>query len=69
MPKSRSMAQIEWKKHPYIFFSIFDSKLNKFEQKKSEKMRNGILLPKLRSMAQIEWKKHPYYFFLLLVQK
>ena len=35
-PKLRSVAQIEWKKHPYIFFSTFGSKLNEFDWKKSE---------------------------------
>ena len=34
--KLRSMAQFEWKKHPYIFFSTFGSKIDKFGQKKSE---------------------------------
>ena len=37
VPKLRSAAQNEWKKHPYIFFSTFGSKINKFERKKSEK--------------------------------
>ena len=37
VPKLRSVAQNEWKKHPYIFFSTFGSKINKFERKKSEK--------------------------------
>jgi hypothetical protein len=32
------VAQIEWKKHPYIFFTTFGSKINKFERKKSEKI-------------------------------
>jgi hypothetical protein len=31
------VAQNEWKNHPYIFFSTFGSKINKFEQKKLEK--------------------------------
>jgi hypothetical protein len=30
------VAQHEWKKHPYLF-SPFGSKINEFEQKKSEK--------------------------------
>jgi hypothetical protein len=30
------VAKIEWKKHPYIFFSTFGSKINEFERKKSE---------------------------------
>ena len=33
----RSVLQNEWKKHSYIFFSTFGSKVNKFEQKKLEK--------------------------------
>ena len=38
VPKLRSVAQNEWKKHPYIYvFSIFGSKINEFERKKSEK--------------------------------
>ena len=36
-PKLRSVAQIEWKKHPYLFFSTFGSKINEFGRKKSEK--------------------------------
>jgi hypothetical protein len=36
-PNLRSVAQIEWKKHTYIFFSTFGSKISKFERKKSEK--------------------------------
>ena len=36
MPKLRSVAQNEWKKHPYIF-STFRSKINKFGRKKLEK--------------------------------
>ena len=35
-PKLRSVAQIEWKKHPYIF-STFGSNINEFDRKKSEK--------------------------------
>ena len=35
--KLRSVAQNEWKKYPYVFFSIFGSKINEFERKKSEK--------------------------------
>jgi hypothetical protein len=38
MPKLRSVAQNEWKKHPYIF-STFGSKKNEFEWKKSEKIK------------------------------
>ena len=34
--KLRSVAQIEWKKHAYTFFSIFGSKINEFERKKLE---------------------------------
>ena len=37
VPKLRSVAQIEWKKHPYLFFSTFGSKINEFGRKKSEK--------------------------------
>ena len=37
--KFKSVAQNEWKKHPYIFFSTFGLKINKFEQKKSEKAK------------------------------
>ena len=37
VPKLRSVAQNEWKKHPYIFFFTFGSKINEFERKKSEK--------------------------------
>ena len=37
VPNLRSVAQNEWKKHPYIFFSTFGSKINEFEPKKSEK--------------------------------
>ena len=37
VPKLRSVAQNEWKKHPYIYFSTFGSKINEFERKKSEK--------------------------------
>ena len=33
VPKLKSVAQNEWKKHPYIFFSTFGSKLNEFELK------------------------------------
>jgi hypothetical protein len=34
-PKLRSVAQNEWKKHPYTYiFSTFCSTINKFEQKK-----------------------------------
>ena len=36
-PKLRSVAKIEWKKHSYLFFSTFGSKINEFERKKSEK--------------------------------
>ena len=36
-PKLRSVAQNEWKKHPYIYFFILGSKINEFERKKSEK--------------------------------
>ena len=32
-----SVTQNGWKKHPYIFFSTFGSKINEFELKKSEK--------------------------------
>ena len=39
LPKLRSVVQIEWKKHPYYFFSTFGSKINKFEQKKLDKKR------------------------------
>ena len=40
VPKLRSVAQIEWKKHPYLFFSTFGSKINEFGQKseKNEKI-------------------------------
>jgi hypothetical protein len=31
------VAQIDWKKHPYLYFSTFGSKINKFGRKKSEK--------------------------------
>ena len=34
LPKLRSVLQNEWKKQPYIFFSIFGSKINEFEPKK-----------------------------------
>ena len=37
VPKLRSVAQNEWKKHPYIFFFTFRSKINEFERKKPEK--------------------------------
>jgi hypothetical protein len=41
--KIESVAQIEWKKHPYIFFLLLVQKyLNEFKRKKSEK----ILKPK-----------------------
>ena len=46
MPKLRSVAQNEWKKHPYIFFKIDYFILPLF------------LVPKLRSGEQNEWKKH-----------
>ena len=35
--KLRSVAQNEWKKHPYIFFFTCGSKINEFERKKSER--------------------------------
>jgi hypothetical protein len=38
MPKLRSVAQNEWKKHPYIFFATFGSKINKLERKKLGKI-------------------------------
>ena len=44
MPKLRSMTQNEWKQYPYIFFSAFDSKINEFERKKSEKNKK---IPKI----------------------
>ena len=37
VPNLRSVAQNEWKKHPYVFFFTFGSKINEFERKKSEK--------------------------------
>jgi hypothetical protein len=37
VPKLRSMAQNEWKKHPYIFLFTFGSKINEIEWKKLEK--------------------------------
>ena len=41
-PKLRSVAQNELKKHPYIFFSTFGSKINEFERKKSEKNSKNL---------------------------
>ena len=38
-PKLRSVAQIEWKKHPYIFFPTFGSKINKFGRKNWKKTK------------------------------
>ena len=37
VPKLRSVAQNEWKKYPYTFFSTFGSKINEIERKKYEK--------------------------------
>ena len=38
VPKLKSVAQNEWKKHPYTYiFATFGSKIIKFERKKSEK--------------------------------
>jgi hypothetical protein len=37
VPKLRSVAQNEWKKHPYIFFLLAVLKINEFERKKLEK--------------------------------
>ena len=40
MPKLRSVAQNEWKKHPYMYiFSTFGSKINKFEGEESEERK------------------------------
>jgi hypothetical protein len=39
VPKLRLVAQNEWKKHPYIIFSTFGSKINEFVRKKSEKTK------------------------------
>ena len=41
VPKSRSFAQNEWRKHLYIYFSTFGSKLNEFEQKELEKTKKN----------------------------
>jgi hypothetical protein len=35
------VAQIEWKKHPYIFSAAFGSKINEFERKKSKKNKKN----------------------------
>ena len=35
------VAQIEWKKHPYLFFSAFGLKINKFGRKKSGKNKKN----------------------------
>jgi hypothetical protein len=40
LPKLRSVAQNEWKKHPYIFFSTFGSKINEFERKNFQKPKS-----------------------------
>ena len=37
VPKLRSVAQNEWKKHPYIYIFTLSSKINEFERKRSEK--------------------------------
>jgi hypothetical protein len=34
VPNLKSVAQNEWKKHPYIFFVTLGSKIKKFERKK-----------------------------------
>ena len=39
LPKLKSVAQNEWKKHPYIYILTFGSKINKLEQKKSGKKK------------------------------
>jgi hypothetical protein len=42
VPKLRSVAQNEWKKHlPIYIFSTFGSKINEFERKKSEKIEKN----------------------------
>ena len=41
VPKLKPVAQNEWKKHPYIFFSTFGSKINKFERKKIRKKQKN----------------------------
>jgi hypothetical protein len=38
VPKLRTVAQNEWKKHQYIFLT-FGSKINEFEQKKLGKTK------------------------------
>ena len=38
-PKLRSVAQIEWKKHPYIFFSTFSTSLSGKNRKQMEKFQ------------------------------
>ena len=46
LPKLKSVAQNEYKKHPYIYFSTFGSKMNEFEQKKWKKMEKNEKIPK-----------------------
>ena len=36
VPKMRSVAQNEWKKNTHTYFFTFNSKINKFEQKRLE---------------------------------
>jgi hypothetical protein len=37
VPKLRSVAQNDWKKHPYIFFLLLVQKINLIERKNMEK--------------------------------
>ena len=55
MPKLRSVAQNEWKKHPYIFFFTFRSKINEFEEKKLEKRKNSKNLKVAGNHPNIEF--------------
>jgi hypothetical protein len=46
VPKLRSVAQNEWKKHPYIFFLLLVQKKTSLSRKKSEKKTKKFQKPK-----------------------
>ena len=39
VPNLKSVAQIEWEKHPYIYFFAFGSKIDEFERKNQKKTK------------------------------
>jgi hypothetical protein len=57
VPKSRSVAQNEWKKEPIYEYFTFDSKINKFKQKKRKNLK------KLKVAGN-----YPNIYFTLVIQ-